>query len=246
MTAKRVTAGGEHAEATRRLDRAKSQNRPQSGLAPAPFWPIARVLHWLGYSTAALCLLLVIAGDGGLLVLSVGAAAAFAGVTGGALAERLGPKRLLKGISVKDALTPTGFAVPHHTRLRDLIDKHSFGGTRYCCAVIRDDYVVGVLHGESLTPVDLRRHWADAVERHMCPVDWIEAVDITDEAATAMDWMKRYRRNFLPVLDGSRLSGIVTLERIVQVALAHRKPGKPERDPDRSPTTETSSVIWRY
>jgi hypothetical protein len=220
MTADGVATRREHTEAAHQFSQAKNQDRSQCDLMPAPFWSVAKVLHWAGYGTSGLCLLLVMTGGGGLLEISAGAAAAFVGAAAGALAERLGPNRLLRGIRVKEVLTPTCLTVPYYTRLGDLIAKHSV--TSRCCFVVaRDGHVLGVLNGGDLTSVELRRHSDDTVEWHMHPVDWIEAVDIADDAAEALDWMKRYRRTSLPVLHGNRLIGMVTKERIVEAAF-HR------------------------
>lgn len=208
------------------FSRTKSQDRPRCDLKPARYWSVAKALQWIGYGTAALCLLLVITGAGGLLELSVGTAAAFVGAAGGALAARLGPNRLLKGIHVREVLTPTCLIVPYYIRVGDLIAKHSFTG-RCCCVVTRDGYVHGVLSGEDLISVNLGRNSYDTVEWHMRPVDWVEAVDISDEAVEAMEWLKRYGRSFMPVLDGSRLVGIVWKDRIIEEAMCRRFGGPP-------------------
>jgi CBS-domain-containing membrane protein len=135
------------------------------------------------------------------------------------LAERLGPHRLLKGIRVKDVVTPICLTVPYFTRLGDLFQKHYFSD-RCFCVVVRDESVLGVLSGEDLMSVDRQKHAYDTVEWHMKPLDWVEAVDIADGAGEAIEWIERYRRTFLPVLDGSRLVGIVTKDRIIEEALS--------------------------
>lgn len=104
------------------------------------------------------------------------------------------------------------------TRLRDLIAKHSFAH-RCCCAVTRGGYVLGVLSGEDLVSVNLHRNSYDTKEWHMRRVDWVEAVDIADEAAEAMEWLKRYGRSYLPALDGSRLVGIAGKDRMIEAAM---------------------------
>lgn len=225
MTFEDMTIRHEHTEAAQQFSRVKSQDRPRSDLKPARFGSVAKILQWVGYGTAGLCLLLVITGAGGFLELSVGTAAAFLGAVGGALTERLGPNRLLKGIRVREVLTPTCLTVPYYTRLGDLLSKHAFTG-RCCCVVTRDCYVQGVLSGEDLISVNLHRNSNDTVEWHMRPVDWVEAVDIADDAVEALEWIKRYRRSFLPVLDGNRLVGIVRKECIIEEAM-RRQDGRP-------------------
>lgn len=226
MTSEELTLRHEQAEVAHAFNRAQSQDRLRCDLKPARFWSVAKALQWVGYGTAALCLLIVITGGGGILELPVGAAAAFLGAAGGALAERLGPNRLLKGILVREVMTPTCLIVPYCTRLSDLIAKHSFTG-RCCCVVTRDGYVLGVLSGEDLVSVNLHRNSYDTVEWHMRPVDWVEAVDISDETVEAMEWLKRYGRSFMPVLDGSRLVGIVWKDRIIEEAMCRRFGGPP-------------------
>jgi CBS-domain-containing membrane protein len=66
----------------------------------------------------------------------------------------------------------------------------------------------------------------------MKPVDSIVTVDIDDDAIEAVERIKRYRRSFLPVLDGSRLMGIVTKDGIIEEAL---------RRSDRAPVIATTS-----
>lgn len=226
MTSEDLTLRHEKADVAHAFRLAENQDRPRYDLKPARYWSVAKALQWVGYGTAALCLLLVITGGGGILELTLGAAAAFLGAAGGALAERLGPNRLLNRIHVKEVLTPTCLVVPYYTRLSDLIAKHSFTG-RCCCVVTRDGHVLGVLSGEDVISVHLHRYSQDTVEWHMRPVDWVEAVDISDEAAEAMGWLKRYGRSFMPVLDGSRLVGIVWKDRIIEEAMSRRFGGPP-------------------
>jgi len=221
MTTDGVSTCHERTKGTQGFGLSENQDRPRRDLTPATFWPVAKILQWAGYGTAGLCLLLIVAGGGGPLEISLGAAATFVGAAGGVLAERLGPNRLLKGIGVKEVLTPTCLTVPYYTRLSDLTRKHPV--TSRCCFVVtRDGYVLGVLNGEDVISVDVHRYSPDTVEWHMTPVHWVEAVDIADDAVQAMEWIKRFRRTFLPVLDGDRLIGIVTKERIVEAAL-HRR-----------------------
>jgi CBS-domain-containing membrane protein len=192
-------------------------------LKPARFCAAAKFLQWCGFGTAGFCLLLVLTG-GGLLEAVVGVAAAVVGSAASVLAEYLGPYRILKGIRVKDVVKPICLTVPYFTRLGDLISKHAFGAGCFC-VVVRDGSVLGVLSGEDLTSVDFQKHAHDTVEWHMKPLDWLEAVDIADGSAEAIQWIKRYRRSFLPVLDGSRLMGIVTRGRIIEEAVWRQSAG---------------------
>ena len=186
-------------------------------LKPAPYWAAVRLLQWCGFGIAGLCLLFVMT-VGGFFGLAVGVAAAFVGSVASALAERLSPYRLLKGIRVKDVATPMFLTVPYYTRLGQLATKHSFNSKSFC-AVVRDGSVLGVLSGEDLMSLDLQKHSHDTVEWHMKPLDSVEAVSIADDAAEAIERIKRYRRSFLPVLDGSRFMGIVTKDGIIEEAL---------------------------
>jgi CBS-domain-containing membrane protein len=197
-------------------------------LKPARFWAAAKFLQWGGFGTAGFCLLLILTG-GGLLEVVVGVAAAFVGFAASVLAERLGPYRILKEIRVKDVVKPICLTVPYFTRLGDLISKHAFSAGCFC-VVVRDGSVLGVLSGEDLTASDFQNHAHDTAEWHMKPLDWLEAVDIADGSAEAIQWINRYRRSFLPVLDGSRLMGIVTKGRIIEEAV-RRQNGAPTSAP---------------
>lgn len=189
-------------------------------LKSARFWTVAKLLQWGGFGTAGVCLLRVMTG-GGFFECAVGVAAAFVGSVASGLVNHLGPHRLLKEIRVKEVLTPTCLTVPHYTRLGNLMTKHSFSAG-CCCAATRDGSVLGVLSGADLIAVDLQRHSHEAVELHMRPLSWIEAIDIAEDAVEAMAWMKRYRRSFLPVLDQNRVVGIITKGRIIQEARRRR------------------------
>lgn len=223
MTSDRVSCRHESVEAGRGFSQARGRDRGAYDLKPARFWAAAKFLQWGGFGTAGFCLLLVLTG-GRLLEVVVGVAAAFVGSAASVLAVRLGPYRVLKGIRVKDVVKPICLTVPYFTRLGDLIFKHAFGAGCFC-VVVRDGFVLGVLSGEDLTSVDLQEHAHDTVEWHMKPLDWLEAVDIADGSAEAIQWIKRYRRSYLPVLDGSRLIGIVTKRRIVGEAVRRQSAG---------------------
>jgi len=217
MSFGRVPCRHESAESGLWFSQARCRDRGASDLKPARFWTTAKFLQWGGFGTAGFCLLLVLTG-GGLPEAVMAVAAAVVGSAASVLAEYLGPYRILKRIRVRDVVKPICLTVPYFTRLGDMISKHAFGAGCFC-VVVRDGSVLGLLSGEDLTSVDFQKHAHDTVEWHMKPLDWLEAVDIADGSAEAIQWIKRYRRSFLPVLDGGRLMGIVTKGRIIEEAV---------------------------
>lgn len=188
-------------------------------LTPAPFWRAAKALQGFGYTVALAGLFLVIAGGGGAPMIA-GFVAVAAGSIGTTLAERLSPLRALKGVRVRDVMIPSCRTVPHYTRLQELIGLHRPDGHRCVCVVTRDGRPFGLITGEDIERVDPSLRAQAAVEWFMHPVDWIEAVDAADNAAQALNWLGRYRREFLPVLNRNRVVGIVRREDILQEARA--------------------------
>lgn len=223
MTSDRAPCRHKSVETGLGFSQTRGRDRGAHELKPARFWLAAKFLQWGGFGTAGFCLLLVLTG-GEFLGVVVGVAAAFVGSAASVLEERLGPYRILKGIRVKDVVKPICLAVPYFTRFADLISKYAFGAECFC-VVVRDGSVLGVLSGEDLTSVDFQKHAHDTVEWHMKPLDWLEAVDIADGSTEAIQRINRYRRSFLPVLDGSRLMGIVTKGRIIEEAVRRQSAG---------------------
>ena len=176
----------------------------------------ASTMRLVGYAIAALSLCLVIAGAT-LWTLAPGVFAAFVGTLGSVLSQELGPRRWLKGVRVKDVLTPLCLEVLYHTRIQNLIQKYSFGTQDGCCVVKRDGHVLGILLPEDVLAVDLDRHSASTAEHQMRPVDWVESVSLDDDAADVLDLMRFRPREYLPVIERNRLVGIVRKRRIAEV-----------------------------
>ena len=211
-----------HAESVRRIDFSsfgafnvdvkEVDSTPYSGLQIA-----ASAMQLVGYALALLSLFLVIAGAT-LWTLALGASAAFVGSLGSELAQIVGPRRWLKGVRVKDVVTPLCFEVLYYTRIQNLMQKHSFGKQDCCCVVKRDGRVSGILLPEDVLAVDLGRHADTIAEHQMKPVDWVESVDVDDNAADALELMRLRRREYLPVIERNRLVGIVRKRRIAEAA----------------------------
>lgn len=181
----------------------------------------ASTIKWVGYAIAFASLFVVIAG-GPPWILALALSTALIGSLGSLLAINLGPRRWLKGVRVRDLLTPAGPGVPYYTRVHDLIDKHRIEGADSCFLVKRDGHVLGLLLPEDIHAVDPRLRTGSA-EHVMRSVDLVKEVNVDDDAADALELMRRGRLEFLPVTEGNRIVGIVRRRRILE-AVGERAP----------------------
>jgi CBS-domain-containing membrane protein len=194
------------------VDAKDADSLPYSGLQIA-----ARAMQLVGYALAFISLFLVIAGAA-LWTIVLGTFGAFVGSLGSALAQKVGPRRWLKGVRVKDVLTPVCREVLYHTRIQDLMQKYPFGEEDCCGVVKRDGHVLGILLPEDVLAVDLGRHAESIAEHKMKPVDLVESVNVNDDAADVVEIMRHRRRDYVPVIERNRLVGIVRKGRIAEAA----------------------------
>jgi CBS-domain-containing membrane protein len=178
---------------------------------------VASAMQWAGYTIAVVSVFLVMAGNA-LWTLAVGVSAAFVGSLGSMLSHELGPRRWLKGVRVKDILTPLCFEVPYYTRVRTLADQHALDVQNGCGVVMREGHVMGILLPKDVLALRANGQSDSTVEQHIRPIDWVEGVDVDDDAAGVLEYMRRHRRDFLPVIRRNRLAGIVRQEHIAEVA----------------------------
>jgi hypothetical protein len=178
---------------------------------------VASAMQWAGYTIAAVSIFLVMAGNA-LWTLAVGVPAAFIGSLGSMLSHELGLRRWLKGVRVKDVLTPLCFEVPYYTRVRALTHQHAIDVEDCCGVVMRDGHVMGILLPKDGLAPKAGGQSDSTVEQHIRPIDWVEGVDVDDDAAGVLEYMRRHGRDFLPVIRRNRLAGIVPQKRIAEVA----------------------------
>ncbi len=124
-------------------------------------------------------------------------------------------KDLLAGHKVSEMMSRDCTRISGDLMLQDLVDKHVLGGGHRCFVVTRGDETIGLVTLSEIKKVS-RSSWSTTnVAQIMIPSDKLTSTPANAEAWTTVESMGRNGINQLPVVEGSKIIGVLSLDDLV-------------------------------
>jgi Zn-dependent protease len=124
-------------------------------------------------------------------------------------------QQLLRGVTAAQVMTRECPRIPEQTSLQQLVEEQVLTGGRRCFFVAEDDRLLGLLTLTDVAKVD-RAGWAETTAGQVM-VPWERTIRVEPETMllTALKEMDDANVNQLPVVDGDRITGVLSRQQVL-------------------------------